>query len=108
MIQSIGDIEIELEVEIIVDGEIDYDYQYFSVEAEYDYQPEEKEVMYYEDGSGYPGCAAGIEGIYDITCVDKDLILIDRFKRHLENEKTLKDIEDQIETQIWESLENEY
>ena len=27
----------------------------------FDYQPEEKEVMYYSDGSGYPGCAEHLE-----------------------------------------------
>jgi hypothetical protein len=27
------------------------------LDVEYDYQPEEKEVRYYSDGSGYPGCA---------------------------------------------------
>lgn len=31
------------------------------IEVEYDYQPEEKEVRYYKDGSGYPGCAASLE-----------------------------------------------
>ena len=28
------------------------------LEIEFDYQPEEKEVRYYSDGSGYPGCPA--------------------------------------------------
>lgn len=25
------------------------------------YEPEEQQVMYYKDGSGYPGCPAGFE-----------------------------------------------
>jgi len=29
--------------------------------VEYDYQPEEKEVRYYSDGSGYPGCPESFE-----------------------------------------------
>jgi hypothetical protein len=32
-----------------------------SVDVEYTYSPEEPMVMYYADGSGYPGCAAEIE-----------------------------------------------
>ena len=35
------------------------------IEVEYDYQPEERMVMYYPDGSGYPGCAES----FDITKV---------------------------------------
>ena len=30
------------------------------VEINYDYQPEEAMVMYYSDGSGYPGCPASV------------------------------------------------
>ena len=32
----------------------------------FDYQPAESMVLYYSDGSGYPGCAASIDG-YDVT-----------------------------------------
>ena len=32
----------------------------------FDYQPEESMVLYYSDGSGYPGCAASIDG-YGVT-----------------------------------------
>ena len=35
-------------------------------EVEFDYQPEETMVMYYKDGSGYPGCAAAIEGVNEM------------------------------------------
>jgi hypothetical protein len=31
------------------------------IDVEYDYQPEEKMVMFYADGSGYPGCAEQFE-----------------------------------------------
>jgi hypothetical protein len=30
-------------------------------DIEYDYQPAEKEVRYYSDGSGYPGCPESLE-----------------------------------------------
>jgi len=39
----------------------------------FDYQPEESTVLYYSDGSGYPGCAASVDNIsvnwfdFDIT-----------------------------------------
>ena len=36
------------------------------VTISFDYQPEESTVMYYSDGSGYPGCAASIDN-YDVT-----------------------------------------
>lgn len=35
-------------------------------DVSYDYQPEEKQVNYYRDGSGYPGCPESIE----ITKID--------------------------------------
>lgn len=37
--------------------------------VEYDYQPEEKAVMYYSDGSGYPGCAESFE-ITKVTLIE--------------------------------------
>ena len=36
-------------------------------DIEYDYQPEEPMVMYYPDGSGYPGCAESVDVINSIT-----------------------------------------
>ena len=30
-------------------------------EVEFDYTPEEKQVTYYPDGSGYPGCAEQVD-----------------------------------------------
>ena len=33
------------------------------LQTEFDYQPEEKPVMYYRDGSGYPGCSEQIDNI---------------------------------------------
>ena len=33
------------------------------VTISFDYQPEESTVMYYSDGSGYPGCAASVDNI---------------------------------------------
>ena len=42
-------------------SKISIGFKELDVEVEYDYQPEEKEVRYYSDGSGYPGCAASLE-----------------------------------------------
>tara|TARA_R110002167_G_scaffold1337_3_gene5939 strand:+ start:311 stop:586 length:276 start_codon:yes stop_codon:yes gene_type:complete len=33
------------------------------VSIDFDFQPEEQMVMYYPDGSGYPGCAASVDDI---------------------------------------------
>ena len=33
------------------------------VTISFDYQPEEAMVMYYSDGSGYPGCSASVDNI---------------------------------------------
>jgi len=48
------------------------------VTISFDYQPEEPCVPYYRDGTGYPGCAASIDG-YEVSFTTK------RF-----NSKTLK------------------
>jgi hypothetical protein len=32
-------------------------------DVEFDFKPEEREVRYYPDGSGYPGCPASIDNI---------------------------------------------
>lgn len=63
-------------------------------DVEFDYQPEERMVMYYRDGSGYPGCPASVE-ITSITHKGTD------FFDFLENEL------DSIEDLILEKLENE-
>ena len=76
----------------------------FEVEANYDFQPYEPEVRYYPDGSGYPGCAAQVEGIYDIICIDKDQNKVKLFIEILEIE--LKQIEDKIESSIWDYLQS--
>jgi len=41
-------------------------------EVEFDYQPEEAEVRYYSDGSGYPGCAEEID-IIEVTHKGEDV-----------------------------------
>ena len=49
---------------------MEYEFETTIEEAEvtisFDYQPEESKVLYYSDGSGYPGCAASIDG-YEVT-----------------------------------------
>jgi len=51
-----------MEITITIRG-IDFD-------AELDYSPAEKEVKYYSDGSGYPGCGASIDHIKITHCGD--------------------------------------
>jgi hypothetical protein len=69
-------------------------------EVEFDFQPEEKEVRYYSDGSGYPGCPASIDNINvsfkgtDFTDFMKETIGLDkveellwkRFEDHANND----------------------
>ena len=43
--------------------EITLQFMGIEFDVEFDYQPMEKEVMYYSDGSGYPGCAEAVEGV---------------------------------------------
>ena len=74
------------------------------VEADYDLQPAEKETGESGFSLGYPGCSASIEGIYDITCVDKDAELVKKFNKKMKDETFVKYIECQIEEAIWESL----
>ena len=60
----------------------------------FDYQPEEKEVRYYSDGSGYPGCPASITYIHiEFQGVD--------FDEFFENEIG------KVEELIWQSFEDE-
>ncbi len=47
------------------------------VTISFDYQPEEAKVLYYSDGSGYPGCAASIDG-YEVTFETKQFNSITR------------------------------
>ena len=42
------------------------EYKGIEFKVEYDYQPEEAQVNYYADGSGYPGCAEQVE-LYEIS-----------------------------------------
>lgn len=66
--------------------------------VEYDYQPEEPMVMYYSDGSGYPGCPEEFI-INSIFLGDQDVseLLEDQFE----------DIEKAIYKE-WESNKNDY
>ena len=47
-------------------------YMELELDVEFDYQPAEKAVMYYGDGSGYPGCEASVD-ICLIECGGIDL-----------------------------------
>ena len=39
-------------------------------EVEFDYQPEEPQVLYYADGSGYPGCGESVEMVNEFKHKD--------------------------------------
>lgn len=91
---------IEIEID---DYKGEYFCEEFEVEANYDFQPYEPEVLNYGDGSGYPGCPAQVEGIYDIISIDKDAAKVRLFIEILEIEE--KQIEDKIESAIWDYLQ---
>ncbi len=55
------------------------------LEVYFEFSPEEQEVRYYNDGSGYPGCAASLE-ISEVLLKDVDII-------NLLSEKQLEEIE---------------
>lgn len=58
-------------------------------DIEFDYQPEEKEVRYYSDGSGYPGCPASIDNISvyhkgtDFTEFISEIVGLDKIEEEL-------------------------
>lgn len=47
-------------------------YRGLELDVEFDYQPEEPEVRYYPDGSGYPGCAEEID-VYKVSLNGTDI-----------------------------------
>jgi len=60
------------------------EYKGVEFEVEYDYQPEEAEVRYYKDGSGYPGCSEQVSineikhnGVCFYEVLDEQLELIE-------------------------------
>ena len=72
-------------------------------EVEFDYQPEEAMVMYYSDGSGYPGCPAEIEGIHSFSIKGIDLMPLLDCNPGLEQE-----VEEAILKAMEEEEKNEY
>ena len=63
-------------------------YKVVDLDIHYDYQPEEKEVRYYSDGSGYPGCPESL----DITAI------------YLNGTNVTELLEDQLE-KIYDAME---
>lgn len=59
-------------------------------EVEYDYTPEEKQVTYYPDGSGYPGCAEQVD-IWKVTHNGEDFTDF-----ILDSERDCEEIEEMI------------
>lgn len=74
---------------------IDIEYKEITFSVEFDYQPEEKAVMYYSDGSGYPGCPASVDILNIYHCEDS---FYDWF-----TEKDLELLEDLIFEKIYEN-----
>lgn len=70
------------------------------IEVEGNYYPEEHEVRYYQDGSGYPGCASSFQ-ITNLTITNGNLLdLIDNMNGNLDlweylEELTIKEIENE-------------
>ena len=54
---------------------VSIDFKDHVLEVHGEYHPAEKEVLYYPDGSGYPGCAAEFE-IHDIMLGEYSLFEI--------------------------------
>jgi hypothetical protein len=54
-------------VETFKNKTMEYEFTTTIEEAEvtisFDYQPEEAKVLYYSDGSGYPGCPASVDNV---------------------------------------------
>jgi hypothetical protein len=63
------------------------------LDVELDYEPSEPMVMYYSDGSGYPGSPAGI-GIINIKIENQDVM------------ELLEDYLDEITDLLFEKLES--
>jgi len=72
--------------------QIEFKGVYFDVE--FDYQPEEKMVMYYGDGSGYPGCAEEA----NITSIKHEGVDFSEF---------LEDYWEELEEKILETLHSD-
>ncbi|KKK93155.1 hypothetical protein LCGC14_2695760 [marine sediment metagenome] len=68
-------------------------YKGIEFDVEFDYQPEEKQVRFDSNNTGYPGCAAEIGSIYVITHNGTD------FLEFFENNLEL------IRKAIWKALE---
>jgi hypothetical protein len=74
--------------------------RYETLTVGYTHQPEEKMVMYYPDGSGYPGCAASLTVEY-VTYKDHKGHCIDLWPILY----CVPEIVDTLETMGWEYLD---
>ena len=75
--------------------EITITFKGVELDVDFDYQPAEAMVMYYTDGSGYPGCPATVEQINSVYFMDVD------FTEFFENE------DEELEEAILEALEEQ-
>ncbi|NCC55790.1 MAG: hypothetical protein EOM11_09990 [Erysipelotrichia bacterium] len=83
------------------DMELTVIFKEIEFEVGFDYQPEEPMVRYYSDGTGYPGCASAIEGIWKVEHKGTDFIpFLDEVFGEGEWEK-------EIEDELWRTMENE-
>jgi len=57
-----------------------------SLQIDFDYREAEMQVLDYGDGSGYPGCSAGIDTINEITHKGDDVsLLVENDMNEIEN-----------------------
>jgi len=71
------------------------EYKGIKFEVEFDYQPYEPMVMYYSDGSGYPGCPESVD-VTDITHNETSFM------------EFLEDDMDDIELLVMETMAEDY
>jgi hypothetical protein len=78
------------------------------VSIDFDFQPEEAMVMYYPDGSGYPGCPASVDNI-NVVWKTQKFNSTTRKQENVEIDITelLTKLGYDIEEMCWDYLENQ-
>lgn len=73
-------------------------YEEHTLDVYYDYQPEEPQVLYYRDGSGYPGCPEELD--FSVTSREEPDKGFDKYD--------MEKIEELIYNKIHEDREPDY
>ena len=71
--------------------EMTIEFRGVELEIAFDYQPEEAQVNYYSDGSGYPGCSAEVD-------------LISAFHKGTDMTELLEDFTEELEDLILSNI----